>query len=61
MAVGAGAFKFSLSLHTCLLNLFKRQPPGQYSGKQFSRKSGEKEIGDLGPAHCLLSLLLLSL
>lgn len=46
-AVGDNMFKFRWSFNTCLLNLFKRQPPGQYSGKQYTRKTGGWRIGEL--------------
>lgn len=54
--IGAETFKFSLSFNTCLLNLFKRQPLAQYSGKPFTRKSGGREIGNMGPAHCFIMI-----
>lgn len=53
---GADTFKCSLSFNTCLLNLFKRQPLAQYSGKRFTRKSGGWEIGNMGPAHCFIMI-----
>lgn len=53
-AIGADTFKFSLSFNTYLLNLFKRQPLAQYSGKRFTRKSDGWEIGNMGPAHCFI-------
>ena len=56
MDIGADTFKFSLSFNTCLLNLFKRQPLAQYSGKQFTRKSGGWEIGNMARAHCFIMI-----